>query len=75
MRVLAFVVALSMSAAAQEMKPAPRMPNGKPDLSGVVTTFRRTDFDQMTYTVTVDAPRRTRNRGLTSERSGVRMAS
>jgi hypothetical protein len=35
MRALAFVVALSMSAAAQGTKPAPRMPNGKPDLSGV----------------------------------------
>jgi hypothetical protein len=30
-----FVVALSLAAAAQGPKPAPRAPNGQPDLSGV----------------------------------------
>ncbi|PYQ69827.1 MAG: hypothetical protein DMG04_26795 [Acidobacteria bacterium] len=35
MRVLAFLVALASAAAAQEARPVPRLPDGRPDLNGV----------------------------------------
>ena len=35
MRVLAFLVALASAAAAQEARPVPHLPDGRPDLNGV----------------------------------------